>query len=403
MKKVVKNLARDEKGAALILALLLLLIGGLISAALLGHMGSGILAGEVHERRTAELYAADAGVEDAVWRIQNQTDEVSNLTHCGNSTTYYIADPDGGVAELNDKHVEVTIEYADSRAYKVTSTSITQDGTHTTVQAYVYGFSFPDNAITAKKDVDLGNNSFVDGWIQYGEDLNDDPNAIYDQDKTINEVYANWPSSGDLYDYYYSEYVSGKTFDQYCYEDCVIDAKDQQTIGSLYCDGDLVLKSTDNKQDRELKLLDTIYVTQDMTVGKTEQDFILDLNGHAILCEGSIHIGGKTAITGSGSIIAKGNIYFEPNFVSEDGYVLVLALEGNVDFQPSGDFTGFVMSADGEIDFKPGGIFTGSVAGDIQVDLDSNVTVIYQSAVEANIDFPFETFANWRIRSWNII
>ena len=71
MKKVVKNLARDEKGAALILALLLLLIGGLISAALLNHMGSGILAGEVHERRTAELYAADAGVEDALWKIQN--------------------------------------------------------------------------------------------------------------------------------------------------------------------------------------------------------------------------------------------------------------------------------------------------------------------------------------------
>jgi len=75
MKISMKRLIRDEKGAAVILALILLLIGGLISAALLGHMGSGILAGEVHERRTAELYAADAGVEDAIWRIQS-----NNLT-----------------------------------------------------------------------------------------------------------------------------------------------------------------------------------------------------------------------------------------------------------------------------------------------------------------------------------
>jgi len=66
-----KKLVRNERGTALILALILLLIGGLISAALLNHMGSGILAGEVYERRTAELCAADAGVEDAIWKIHH--------------------------------------------------------------------------------------------------------------------------------------------------------------------------------------------------------------------------------------------------------------------------------------------------------------------------------------------
>ena len=70
MRIAVKRILRDEKGAALVMVLLLLLVSGLITAPLLSYMGTGLLAGEVYEARTAELYAVDAGVEDAVWKIQ---------------------------------------------------------------------------------------------------------------------------------------------------------------------------------------------------------------------------------------------------------------------------------------------------------------------------------------------
>jgi len=102
MKTIVKRLVKDEKGAALILALILLLIGGLISAALLGHMGSGILAGEVHERRTAEIYAADAGVEDAIWKIQNGETPV-----CPGSPEEWSYP----ISDINGRNVTVYIEY----------------------------------------------------------------------------------------------------------------------------------------------------------------------------------------------------------------------------------------------------------------------------------------------------
>ena len=97
-----KNLVRDEKGAALILALILLLIGGLISAALLNHMGSGILAGEVHERRTAELYTADAGVEDAIWKLKHG--ETPVCLGSPEEWSYPISD-------INGRNVTVYIEY----------------------------------------------------------------------------------------------------------------------------------------------------------------------------------------------------------------------------------------------------------------------------------------------------
>jgi hypothetical protein len=70
MKSGVKRLIRDEKGQ-LNIVLILLIVGGLIITPLLGLMGTGLLTGEAYEDTMHALYAADAGVEDALWRIKN--------------------------------------------------------------------------------------------------------------------------------------------------------------------------------------------------------------------------------------------------------------------------------------------------------------------------------------------
>jgi len=71
MKTTLNKLRRDETGQAFILALIMLLLGGLIMAPLLGFMGTGLKAGQAYEERMAELYAADAGIEDAILKIKN--------------------------------------------------------------------------------------------------------------------------------------------------------------------------------------------------------------------------------------------------------------------------------------------------------------------------------------------
>ena len=71
MKITLNKLMRDEKGQALILAMILMLVGSLIIAPLLGFMSTGLMAGQVFEERMDELYAADAGVEDALHKIVN--------------------------------------------------------------------------------------------------------------------------------------------------------------------------------------------------------------------------------------------------------------------------------------------------------------------------------------------
>lgn len=97
---MLKGAIRGEKGNVLILVLILLVVGGLILGPLLGLMGTGLLAGQVYEKKTAELYAADSGVEDALWKI----------THGEIPSEAYSL-------RVNEKDVWVTIETTDATQF----------------------------------------------------------------------------------------------------------------------------------------------------------------------------------------------------------------------------------------------------------------------------------------------
>ena len=71
MKRTLNKLIRGERGQALIIVLILLLLGGLITAPLLGFMSTGLIAGQVFEVKMEGLYAADAGIEKACWKLLN--------------------------------------------------------------------------------------------------------------------------------------------------------------------------------------------------------------------------------------------------------------------------------------------------------------------------------------------
>lgn len=100
----------DEKGQALILSLVLLLLGGLIIAPLLAYMSTGLQSGQVYEDKTDQLYAADSGVDDALWLIKYDHFH-SRFASPGYAeydfTTAWEYDLD---EEINDKEVNVVIE-----------------------------------------------------------------------------------------------------------------------------------------------------------------------------------------------------------------------------------------------------------------------------------------------------
>ena len=346
----VKRLIRDEKGQALVMVLILLLIGGLITGPLLSYMGTGLNTGEVYERRTVELYAADAGVEDAVWKIQNK----DGYLPCSPSSpprNYTITDVNGKSVAVN-----ITSEYSVDEitfTYRVVSTS-TGDGSGTEIEAYIVGVSkYGDYAgllgqvLTSQGEINLKPGTNVTPLE--GEHA---PLEYYDDP---------WPTGEELAEFYLDDVEGVEPYDSDTIDIYGVDME----IGPFYRDGELDIKNSSNTP-ATLTLTGTVYITGDTLIGKNGKDMTLDLNGHSIFVasnssdpQKALWIGGKCTIIGSGIIIAIGDIYFEPK--TEAGVTDPI----------------FIMSVDGTTQVQPVGDFYGSIAGSVEIDLQPNTSVNY--------------------------
>jgi len=345
MKIAVKKLIRDETGAVLAMALVLFLIGGLIAASLLSYMGSGLLVGEVYEARTAELYAADAGVEDAVWKIQH-------------SDGYLPCRPDSPprnytLTDINGKDVDITITFVDFYqgtnlvgTYRVQSTT-TGDASGTQIEAYIEGVNMHgdyggilDNVLTSQGEINLKPNT--------------DINPSEGEHSPVEYYSGDWPTAEELIDFYIED-VAGEE----SYGSDLLTLSSDMELGPFYRDGALEIKASESS--KTLTITGTVYITGDTLIGKTGKDFTLDLNGHTIFVvsdsadpQKALWIGGKCTVVGSGVIIAIGDIYFEPNIeVGQEDPVFIMSVSGTTTLQPGGDFYGSVAGSV-EIELQPG-------------------------------------------------
>ncbi|MDX9802766.1 MAG: hypothetical protein RBS96_01885 [Dehalococcoidales bacterium] len=71
LSKIIKGFNKSQNGHVFITALIILALGSAMLAPLLGFIGTGLKTGQAFEEQTDLLYAADAGIEDAIWQINN--------------------------------------------------------------------------------------------------------------------------------------------------------------------------------------------------------------------------------------------------------------------------------------------------------------------------------------------
>jgi len=368
MKIAVKRLIRDEKGQTMILALILLVVGGLIMAPLLAYMSTGLIAGEVYERGTAELYAADAGVEDALWQLKEADPDIP--TTPGQSLNYTLN------SAVNNKTIEVTIDMISGTKgaglYKITSTATSTGGSNTTIESYISTNPlYWDHAITSTGDITLQPNSEVYGDVMgnvtgsgtvYGNIT--DP---YDSDE--------WPFTEDFRAFYWPQVENATLPYEPCPKD-TLDVSDNSTFGPGFHDGNLFIENNGGVDNITATLTGTVYIRGDdaqlyLGAGGNEP-FYLDLNYQTIYVEGcdydldssknALYIGGKVHIKGSGAIIAEGNIYAQPNMeaATEDDFIFLLSLYGGVQLQPNGTLYGTVAAQ--EVYLGPGNILSHTYA-----------------------------------------
>jgi len=353
MKEAVKRIIRDEKGHGLDLVLTLLGLGGLILAPTLGLMSTGLLAGEVYEQKTDELYAADAGVEDAIWKIHNQVEEVQGLTPCYPEYSY-------NMSQVNGNSVEVTITYVTNMTYRVDSTA-SFNGSATQVEAYITGESYYGDYGELMEHVLIS-----PGPINVAKKVIVEPAEPYPEDEhgTWAEYPGDWPLAWEFEEFYGGQVEDGIQCTGYTQLD--IDGNNCPTgpvyindeavdcpsgLESLYVDGELDILNSGT--EATLTLNGTMYATGDTQIGATSSDIILDLNGQTIFVSSNttgnqkaLVIGGKCIVKGPGILIAIGDIEFKPKSQAGEeeggGPVFVLSVIGTTTLQPSGTVYGAI-------------------------------------------------------------
>jgi hypothetical protein len=402
LKTEVIVLHRGEKGQALIIAMILMLLGSLIIVPMLAYMGAGLKAGTIQEERTGELYAADAGVEDALWhihdvnRLKQLIQEITGETLPDDWTPEdytgwpIVYEP---INDMNGECVEVEI-YLDSDDDEIyfninsVGKEDTADSKYTTIDAHVSGLKFNllDNAITSKGTVDLKS-------TVYGGDVIWCTGEEPPQDQVIGgDVVQNcdvdWPEAALFSRIYLDQVLDDPSHEEVSGNE-TITLNNDQNIGPLYVDGDLTIQSA--KKDVTLTLQGTVYVTGKLKLGKTSQDFSLNLNSQTIFVQDptilsgsatkyspgtyAAEIGGRTSIIGSGCLIAVGDINFQPNMQqgSTDDFMFIFSIEGTTYAHPSGEFNG-------------------SFAGNLEVQLfpgDPTSTNLYwNDPYDNNLNFP---------------
>jgi len=353
MKAIMKAARRGQDGNVLIMVLILLVVGGLILTPLLGLMSTGMVAGQVYENKTDELYAADAGVEDAIWKIENDVPD---------SYPYQYTEP----LVVNDKNVTITIFREDldptcgeQLNYQIISTATSEDGSNTTIDthlsvSYMDLSAFLENAIVSDDTIWLKGDTAVNGdvWLPDEEDLRLDSHVtINGTVKDEDDESIVWPTA-EQFSSYYMEDVEG-AYDPGSF----IDIKDlnPKNIGPWYREGSLGVDNTGDPAT--IVLEDTIYVVGnlDFIQPGASHNYTINLNGHTIFVAGEFTLASSSVgISGSGCIIAVGDVNFQPNIVGdEDDFVLVMSITGETFVHPSGDFTGCIVG-DAHVQLQPG-------------------------------------------------
>ena len=280
-------LKNRESGQALITVLVLLALGGLLVVPTLNLASTNLNYHQVVEKNTLETYAADSGVRYALCKLGNNPGEFG---------------PEPLPSAVNDKTVNVTVEYIGGNIYKITSTATTDSGSSTSIESYVkVKISLFSNAITVTDGDLLLQGTTIDGDVYAGGEVTIQDSVVTG---TITE---NGTEEFDLLDTepYKTEAQNGGII-----EGNLILGAGTHTLGPVYITGYLKIQ-----EGAEVTLGGTVYVE-----GSEKMDGNL-----------AIHIQAGSSLTGTGNLIAEeGDIKIETARFELDNIPLVAALTGSI-------------------------------------------------------------------------
>ncbi|MFC2033846.1 hypothetical protein ACFLTT_00375 [Chloroflexota bacterium] len=114
-----------QRGAALILVLIALALGSLLITPSINYMYTSTVSKDISEENLQDQYAADSAVEYAIWQLQNNADNITDLLSLNNPSS-------NTTLEINGEEISINTAISESLESGGTSFDIplTQSGLH---------------------------------------------------------------------------------------------------------------------------------------------------------------------------------------------------------------------------------------------------------------------------------
>jgi len=327
MMEFLRRILKNQGGQALPMTLILLVLGGLLIVPMLSFMTTNLNANRVIETKTEGIYAADAGIQDALWKLANGVDPFP-----GGAMSYELTEG-GNPVLINGMSVTIERVAIDENLYTLRSTSRLDGDIKAVITAQAvagstdYSWLF-EQAITSGGDIDTSPHDIIYGGVLCGGEFNGDEDQVRTGEITDNAD-INFPPPEELMEFYLATfdpevdtyYPPDHSYPSGTYTIQSGTTKDDpHMIPAIYRIGDLTINGNGYG-----KLSGTIYLTGKLWVAPGTT---IDLNGHTIFSEwnsscdpvtgecddtNAINFQPNCSIYGPGCIIAVGNINYQPN------------------------------------------------------------------------------------------
>jgi len=387
-KEDVKRLEilHQQKGQVLVILLIMLAVGSLIIPATLAAAGSGFKVQGKVEQRTDELYAADVGIQSALWWLKSTP--YSNLP---TNPAVVIEFPPSGVLSVNGEKVFAFFQYVNTvsepHGYRITSLAGPAVIHDTNLANQPSGYSKIITFVTVSScdltgimnQVITSQNGYT---VQGGQGTLNPPSG--DHSACANYT-GSWPTADQLYQFYWQQVMNTIP-----YSSNSVSVQNTPSLGPFYRNGTLDIENS-GASGATLTLHGPLFINGNTTIGMNGQQFNINLNGQTIYINSNtvglpyaLQVGSKCTIKGNGAIIVLGDIQFKPSIGSGPGDYL------------------FVMSVAGMTYLQPGGAFYGTVAGSTTV-YDQNGSLTWVDPTGTSLNVPgIGSGTFWGIKTWDI-
>lgn len=359
---------KGQSGQALIMALILLALGGLVITPLLMQTATNLKYHNMIQQETLRAYSADAGVEYGLCEVFNNPEE-------------YQSAPLDYSYDINNTTVNVTAQYVPSMAaYKIVSTATSPDNRSTTIETYVI------------IEIGLFGNAFAcDGNLEViGCNLTSDSPGGCDVYANGNVKLLNSDVDGDVF-------ASGTiTLDN-------SDVSGEITPGAEVLDFPAIDPQPHEdaaKEENDIRNQDVTYDSGTHEIGPFYIDggHSLNINNCEVTLEGTLYVTGdvdinNATISGFGDIVAEGDISINNHTFNVDNpdtlpLIMTIGVGAKIDINNDiGDpgTEAVVYAPDGEIALTNVDVY-GSVAADMIVV--TNAEIHYPASLKGRPDLP---------------